>query len=118
MKTILKNRWIWLQLSGLVLFSGIILVIMGVISFALTEVRAYIFIKAKTGHSSTDLINDIWAIKGVTAVAAVAGRYDIISKVRMRTLGKGYERIIRELEEINGIEKFEWHSILKEWEEI
>jgi uncharacterized membrane protein len=97
---------------------GIILVIMGVISFALTEVRAYIFIKAKTGHPSTDLINDIWAIKGVTAVAAVAGRYDIISKVRMRTLGKGYERIIRELEEINGIEKFEWHSILKEWEEI
>ena len=97
---------------------GIIMVIMGVVSFALTEVRAYIFIKAKTGHPIAKLIEDIWEIKGVTAVAAVAGRYDIISKVRIRTLGKGIERIIRELEKINGIEKFEWHSILREWEEI
>jgi len=97
---------------------GIILVVMGVISFALTEVRAYIFIKAKTGYSMKELLDTIWKIRGVISVAAVAGRYDIIAKARMRTLGKGYERIIRDLEKVKGIERFEWQSILKEWEEV
>ncbi|HEC76983.1 MAG TPA: hypothetical protein ENI33_06985 [Thermoplasmatales archaeon] len=97
---------------------GIILVVLGVISFALTEVKAYIFIKAKTGHPIMELFNDIWKIKGITNVAVVAGTYDIIAKARIRTLGKGYERIIRDMEKIRGIENFEWQSILKEWEEI
>jgi hypothetical protein len=38
--------------------------------------------------------------------------------VRTRSLGKGYERVIRRLEEVEGIEEFKWQSILKEWEEI
>ena len=97
---------------------GIILVVLGVISFALTEVKAYIFIKAKTGYAASQIIDKIWKIKGITSVAAVAGRYDIIAKARIRTLGKGYERIIRALEKVKGIESFEWQSILKEWEEI
>ncbi|KAA0014986.1 MAG: Lrp/AsnC family transcriptional regulator [Thermoplasmata archaeon] len=97
---------------------GIILVVMGVISFALTEVKAYIFMKASTGYSIDELMRKIWKIKGITSVATVAGKYDIIAKARIRTLGKGYERIIRELEGIKGIERFEWQSILKEWEEV
>lgn len=97
---------------------GIILVVLGVISFALTEVKAYIFIKAKTGYPIRELLNNIWRIKGITNVSVVAGSYDIIAKARIRTLGKGYERIIRDLEKIRGIENFEWQSILKEWEEI
>ncbi|RLF48317.1 MAG: hypothetical protein DRN29_00155 [Thermoplasmata archaeon] len=97
---------------------GIILVIVGVISFALTEVKAYIFIKAKTGYPINELLTNLWNIKGVTSVAVVAGRYDLIAKARMRTLGKGYERIIRELEKIKGIEYFGWEAILKEWEEV
>ena len=64
------------------------------------------------------MIEEIWKIKGVTSIAAVAGSYDIIAKVRIRSLGKGYERIVRVLEGINGIASFKWHSILKEWEEI
>ena len=97
---------------------GIILVVMGVISFALTEVRAYIFIKAKTGYPINELLNNVWGVKGITSVAVVAGRYDLIAKARMRTLGKGYERIIRTLEKVKGIEWFEWETILKEWEEV
>ena len=60
------------------------------------------------------MLNNIWGIKGITNVAVVAGSYDIIAKARIRTLGKGYERIIRDLEKIRGIENFEWQSILKE----
>ncbi|KAA0002996.1 MAG: Lrp/AsnC family transcriptional regulator [Thermoplasmata archaeon] len=102
----------------LIKLMGIILVVLGVISFALTEIRAYVFINAKGGYSIKELMQKIWAIKGVDSVAALAGSYDIIAKIRIRTLGKGYERIIRKLEEIDGIWEFKWQSILKEWEEI
>lgn len=106
------------EVMVLIKVMGIILVVLGVISFALTEVKAYIFIKAKTGHPIRELLRNIWKIKGITNVSVVAGSYDIIAKARIRTLGKGYERIIRDLEKVKGIEKFEWQSILKEWEEI
>ncbi len=97
---------------------GIILVILGVVSFALTEIKAYVFINTKGGYSIKELMEKVWAIKGVSSVAALAGSYDMIAKIRMRTLGKGYERIVRKLEEIEGIWEFKLQSILKEWEEI
>ena len=97
---------------------GIVLVVMGVVTFALTEVKAYVFINAKGDCSIEELMNKIWHIRGIAAVSALAGKHDILAKVRIRTLGKGYERIIRRLEGIEGIEKFSWQSVLKEWEEI
>ncbi|KAA0004549.1 MAG: hypothetical protein DRN33_00945 [Thermoplasmata archaeon] len=97
---------------------GIILVVLGVATFALTEVRAYVFINAQGNKSIKQLMEEIWHIRGVVAVAALAGKHDMIAKVRIRTLGKGYERIIRRLEGIEGIEEFLWQSVLKEWEDI
>ena len=97
---------------------GVILVILGVVSFALTEIKAYVFINTKGGYSIKELMEKVWAIKGVSSVAALAGSYDMIAKIRMRTLGKGYERIVRKLEGIEGIWEFKLQSILKEWEEI
>ncbi|MBC7129150.1 MAG: Lrp/AsnC ligand binding domain-containing protein [Thermoplasmatales archaeon] len=97
---------------------ALMLVMIGVISFALTEVKAYIFINIKPCYSIAKLSEKILDIKGITAVDVTAGSYDIIAKVRTRTLGKGYERIVRALENIKGIENFKWQSILKEWEEI
>ncbi len=97
---------------------GIVLVVLGVMTFALTEVKAYVFINAKGNQSIDELTKKIWHIRGVTAVSALAGKHDVLAKIRIRTLGKGYERIIRKLEGIDGIEKFSWESILKEWEEI
>ena len=105
-------------LHALIKMMGVTLVILGVISFALTEVRGYVFIHAEAGYKIEELIEEIWKIKGITQVAAVAGSYDIIAKVRIRSLGKGYERIVRALENIRGIAAFKWQSILKEWEEI
>jgi len=106
------------SLHALIKIMGIVLVILGVLSFALTEVRGYIFINVKPGYSVRKMIEEIWKIKGVTSVAAIAGSYDIIAKVRIRSLGKGYERIVRVLEGIKEIENFKWHSILREWEEV
>jgi len=97
---------------------GLTLVVLGIISYALTEVRAYIFINIRPGYSVEKIMDSLWKINGITTIAAVAGKYDIIAKIRTRTLVKGYERIVRKLEEIEGIRNFTWHSILKEWEEI
>ena len=97
---------------------GTVLVMLGIISFALTLVKAYIFINIKPGHSIDNIMEKLWNINGVTRVMAVSGPYDIIVKIRTRTLVKGYERIIRKVEEIKEIKKFKWESVLKEWEEI
>ena len=105
---------IWL----LIKFIGIILVILGIVTFALTLVKAYIFIKMKPGYPIEETMQKLWKINGVNRVTAVAGDYDFIVKVRTRTLVKGYERIIRKLETIPGIKEYRWQSVLKEWEDI
>ena len=97
---------------------GTILVILGIVSFALNLLKAYIFIKAKPGYPIDETMDKLWEIRGVTRVTAVAGPYDFIVKIRTRTLVKGYERIIRKIEGIEAIKEYKWESVLKEWEDI
>ena len=97
---------------------GTILVIMGIISYALTLVKAYIFVTIKPGYSIHETMDKIWNINGVARVTATAGVNDFIIKIRVRALVKGYERIIKRLEKIEAIKKFTWSSVLKEWEEL
>jgi len=97
---------------------GTILVILGIISFALAMTKAYVFITVNPGYPIDETMNKLWNIRGVTRVTATAGIYDFIIKIRIRTLVKGYEKIIRKLEEIEAIKKFKWESVLKEWEDI
>jgi DNA-binding Lrp family transcriptional regulator len=97
---------------------GIILIILGIVSFALTLIKAYIFIKLKPGHDINDIMEKLWDIRGVNRVAAVSGPNDIIIKIRTRTLLKGYERILRKVASIDGIKEYKWQSVLKEWEDI
>jgi DNA-binding Lrp family transcriptional regulator len=97
---------------------GTTLVILGIVSYALNLVKAYIFIKVKSGHSVEETMDKLWNIRGVTRVAAVAGPYDYIVKIRTRTLVKGYEQIIRKIDEIDAIKEYKWQSVLKEWEDI
>jgi len=97
---------------------GTILVILGIVSFALALVKAYVFINVKPGYPIEETMNKLWNIRGVTRVTATAGKYDFMVKIRIRTLVKGYEKIIRKLEGIDAINKYKWESVLKEWEEI
>jgi uncharacterized membrane protein len=97
---------------------GLTLVVLGIISFALTTVKAYIIIQVHPGFSVQNLINKIWDIQGVESISATAGSYDLVAKIRTRTLGKGYDKIIQKLEGIDGIKELKWQSVLKEWEEI
>jgi len=97
---------------------GLVLVMLGIVSFALSLVKAYIFIKVKPGYPIEDTMQKLWNIHGVTRVCAVTGPYDFIVRIRTRTLVKGYEKIIRKLDEIKAIKKYKWESVLKEWEDI
>jgi len=97
---------------------GMILIVMGIISFALTVVKSYIFITVKPGTPIKETMQKLWDIHGVSHVTVTSGRYDFIVKVSTRTLLKGYERIIRRIEEIEAIKKYQWESVLKDWEKI
>jgi DNA-binding Lrp family transcriptional regulator/uncharacterized membrane protein len=97
---------------------GVSLILLGIISFALTLVKAYVFIRIKPGYSIEDTMDKIWDIRGVNRVVATTGPYDIVAKIHTRTLVKGYENIIKKLEQIEGIGEYNWQSVLKEWEEI
>ena len=105
---------VWL----LIKIIGIILIIIGIVSFALTLVKAYIFIKMKPGYPIEELMQKLWDINGVTRVTAVSGKYDFIIKIRTRTIVKGYEKILRKIQSIDGIKEYKWQSVLKEWEDI
>jgi DNA-binding Lrp family transcriptional regulator len=105
---------VWL----LIKIIGIILIILGILSFVLTLVKAYIFIQMKPGYNIEETMHKLWNIHGVNRVTAVAGHYDFIIKIRTRTLLKGYEKILRKIESIEGIKEYKWQSVLKEWENI
>ena len=72
----------------------------------------------KPGFPIEKAMQQLWNIPGVIRVTAVAGQYDFIVKIRTRTLVKGYERIIRRIEDIKAIKEYKWQSVLKEWENI
>jgi len=97
---------------------GIIIMILGIVSFSLNLVKAYIFINVKPGFPLEETMNQLWSIRGVTRVTATAGKYDFIVKIRTRTLVKGYEKIIKKIEGIPAVRSFKWESVLKEWDEI
>ncbi|MBS3778440.1 MAG: Lrp/AsnC ligand binding domain-containing protein [Candidatus Thermoplasmatota archaeon] len=97
---------------------GIIIMMLGIVSFALNLVKAYIFIRVKPGYPLDETMQKLWNIRGVTRVTATAGKYDFIVKIRIRALVKGYEKIIRRVEDIKAIDSYKWESVLKEWEDI
>ena len=97
---------------------GITIMMLGIISFALNLVKAYVFINVKPGYPIEETMKKLWSIRGVARVTATAGTYDFIIKIRTRTLVKGYEKIIRKIEDIEAIKEYKWESVLKEWEDI
>ena len=97
---------------------GIVMIVMGIISFALTVVKAYIFIDVKSGHPLRETMQKLWNIRGVTHVTITTGKYDFVVKVSTRTLMKGYERIIKKIDEIDEVNKYRWASVLRDWEKI
>ncbi|MCR8463493.1 MAG: Lrp/AsnC ligand binding domain-containing protein [Crenarchaeota archaeon] len=97
---------------------GAVLVAMGIILLALSEVRAIVLIRIRAGASPRGILESLSKIRGVIRVSAVTGKYDYVVQVKLRTLGKAYGLIASELDKIKGVEDYIWLSTLYEWEEI
>jgi DNA-binding Lrp family transcriptional regulator len=102
----------------LIKICGIILIMLGISSYALTQVKAYIFINIKSKGKINQIMKDFWNVRGVTHVTAITGPYDLIVKIKTRTLMKGYERILKKVENIKDVKHYKWESVLKDWEKI
>jgi DNA-binding Lrp family transcriptional regulator len=108
------NPTIWL-----IRVIGFILVILGIGTFAFSEVKAFVFIKIDPKVKIESILDNLGKIKGVESLSVVFGeRYDIIAYVRSRTLMKGYTQIIQKLETTHRIKEFKFVSVLKEWEKV
>jgi len=94
---------------------GTIFVIVGILALSLSEVKAYILLRVSSKHAS-NILEKIFRVRGIEYVAAVAGDYDYVAKLRIRTLGKTYNIIVREIEKIEGILQIMSLPIVKEWE--
>jgi len=94
---------------------GTIFVIVGILALSLSEVKAYILLRISSKHAA-GILDKIYKIRGVESVAAVAGDYDYVVKLRIRTLGKTYNIIVWEIEKIEGIIQIMSLPIIKEWE--
>ena len=81
---------------------GTIFVLSGIILLSVSEVRAIILVRSKTG--SGDLLEKIGRIYGVESVAAVASQHDYIVRIKVRSIGKAENLIIKQIEKIEGIE--------------
>ena len=103
---------------ALLKFMGIILIIIGIVSLAFTEVRAFLLLNLKHGYTPSQVMGEMWDINGVDSVSVTAGEYDLIAVVRTRTLGKSYENIVAKLEGVEGIEDYTYCPVLREWEDI
>ncbi len=81
---------------------GTIFVLSGIVLLSVSEVRAIILVRSRTG--SGDLLEKIGKIRGVESVAAVASDYDYIVRIKVRSIGKAENLVIKQIEKIDGIE--------------
>jgi DNA-binding Lrp family transcriptional regulator len=75
-------------------------------------IKAYILINQKPGDSDK-IINEIRKIENVDKISVVAGEYDIVVRVHIKTLDK-LLKITNKIQLIKGIEKTTTQIIEKE----
>lgn len=92
---------------------GVILVVIGVIALEASDVRSLVLIKVKplTG----DLLPELFDIKGVEKVAALAGTYDYLLSIKSRNLAKTRSLILKKIQMIQGINDVETLVAIKEY---
>ncbi|MFW9922058.1 MAG: hypothetical protein ACFFDW_02090 [Candidatus Thorarchaeota archaeon] len=92
---------------------GAILVFVGIIALSISEVKIVIFAKVKKGMECD--IERIKSIQGVEKISVLTGKYDLLIVLRSRTIGRGYQPIVEQLEKLPFLSDIQSTSILKEW---
>ena len=101
--------WVVWLLRGI----GAILVFTGIVTLSMSEVKIVIFAKIKGGKEWD--VEKIKSISGVEKVSALTGKYDLLITLRSRTIGRGYQPIVEQLEKLPFLADLKSATILKEW---
>ena len=93
---------------------GCTLIFIGIVSMVLSEVRGYILVHIQAGAEITEIMQKIQEINGVQSVSALFGEYDLLIYFRIRSIGKVFKLIVREISRINGVENVSTQVVLSE----
>ena len=104
------SSWLAKALGSLLVFEGIVVL-------SISQEKTFILIKVRY-PCGKDLLNTLKSIKGVERVSAVAGVYDYIVKVKIRSIAKVYNLLVRKIEKIPEISEVTTMTIVKEHEKI
>ncbi|MGQ4833000.1 MAG: Lrp/AsnC ligand binding domain-containing protein [Candidatus Asgardarchaeia archaeon] len=96
---------------------GSLLVFEGIVVLSVSQEKTFILIKVKY-PCGKDLLGTLKSIKGVERVSAVAGVYDYIVKVKIRSVAKVYNLLVQKIEKIPEISEITTMTIVKEHEKI
>jgi len=92
---------------------GVALVMIGVISLQASDVRSIVIIKVK--QLTGDLLPELFDIKGVESVAALAGSHDYLLSIKSRSLGKTRENILKKIQAIPEVRRLETLVVLRDY---
>lgn len=93
---------------------GIVFVVSGIIALALSEMRGYVLVKVAPG--CLDIMPKLYRIRGVKKVSFLTGKWDLLVRIDIRSLGSARAKILRKIEETRGVTDMETLLILKEWD--
>jgi len=99
-----------------ILSIGVILVMTGIITIGLSQVKSYLLIYIE--GRAENVLSELVKLKGITSVSAVSGEHLLIAVVKIRSLGKVYRTMVSGLENIKGIKKVITLTNIKEWERL
>jgi DNA-binding Lrp family transcriptional regulator len=92
---------------------GVILVVIGVIALEASDIRSLVIIKVKP--QTGDLLPQLFDIKGVEKVAALAGPHDYMLTIKSRNLAKTRSMILKRIQKIPGIDDVETLVVIKDY---
>ena len=92
---------------------GAILVFTGIVALSMSEIKIIVFAKVKYGKVWD--MEKIKKIPGVEKVSVTTGKYDLLIILRLRSIGRGYQPIVEQLEKLPFLEDIKSTTIYKEW---
>ena len=94
--------------------SGSILVLTGIVALSMSEMKTIML--AKTSQGTPINLEDLTKIKGVETVSFITGKQDLLIRLRIRSIGKAYSLIVKNIEKIDWIKDITTLHIMKEYE--
>jgi len=92
---------------------GIVLVVIGIIALQAADVHSLVLVKVKPLVG--DILPELFDIRGVEKVAALAGTHDFILTIKSRNLAKTRTKILNRIQKIPGIDDIETLVVIKEF---